>query len=51
MTDEQAVRVVEKIIRENKHNGEPEGILNRYRVAALNHLLGVNKSTLADETL
>jgi hypothetical protein len=39
MTTKLAIRVVEEIILENRENGELEGVLNRYRVAALNHLL------------
>jgi uncharacterized circularly permuted ATP-grasp superfamily protein len=39
MTTKIAIRIVEKIILENRENGELEGVLNRHRVAALNHLL------------
>jgi hypothetical protein len=48
MTDQQAVQVVQKIVLENQENGELEGILNRHRVAALNHLLRIVKH--ADQT-
>ena len=39
MTNQQAIRVVEEIVRENRENGELEGMLNQYRVAALNRLV------------
>jgi hypothetical protein len=39
VTNQQAIRVVQEIVRENRENGELEGILNRYRVAALNRLI------------
>lgn len=39
MTNRQAIRVVEEIVRENRENGELEGILNRHRIAALNRLI------------
>ena len=39
MTNQQAIRVVQEIVRENHENGELEGMLNRYRVAALNRLI------------
>ena len=39
VTNQQAIRVVEEIVRENRENGELEGMLNRYRVAALNRLI------------
>jgi hypothetical protein len=39
VTLEQAIRVVEKVLLENRENGELEGILNRHRVAALNRLI------------
>jgi hypothetical protein len=41
MTTKIAVRVVEEIVRENRENGELEGILNRHRIAAINHLLAL----------
>jgi len=39
MTTQQAISVVTEIIRENRENGELEGVLNRHRIAALNHLV------------
>jgi len=39
VTNQQAIRVVQEIVRENRENGELEGMLNRYRIAALNHLV------------
>jgi len=39
MTTRQAIDAVSEIIRENRENGELEGILNRYRIAALNRLV------------
>ena len=44
MTNQQAVKVVEEIVRENRENGELEGILNRNRIAALNRLLRIAKT-------
>jgi hypothetical protein len=44
MTTKQAIAVVSEIIRENRENGELEGILNRNRVAALNRLLQIAKA-------
>jgi len=41
MTTQQAIDVVSEIIRENRENGELEGILNRYRIAALNRLVRI----------
>jgi hypothetical protein len=41
MTNQQAIRVVQEILRENRENGELEGILNRYRVAALKRLIRI----------
>jgi hypothetical protein len=41
MTTRRAITVVSEIIRENRENGELEGILNRNRVAALNRLLDI----------
>ncbi len=41
MTTKRAIAVVSEIIRENRENGELEGVLNRNRVAALNHLLHI----------
>ncbi len=34
-----AFRIVKEILRENRENGELEGVLNRSRVAALNRIL------------
>lgn len=45
MTTERALDIVSEIIRENRENGELEGVLNRNRIAALNHLV-----RLAEET-
>jgi hypothetical protein len=39
MTTRQAINAVSEMIRENRENGELEGILNRYRIAALNRLV------------
>jgi len=39
MTNQQAIGVVQEIVRKNRENGELEGILNRHRVAALNRLI------------
>lgn len=39
MKTQQAITVVTEIIRENRENGELEGVLNRHRIAALNHLV------------
>jgi len=44
MTTQQAIEVVVEIIRDNRENGELEGILNRNRIAALNHLLRVARA-------
>jgi hypothetical protein len=41
MTTKIATRVVQKIVSENRENGELEGVLSRYRTAALNHLLSL----------
>jgi hypothetical protein len=41
VTTKQATKIVRVIIFENQENGELEGILNRNRIAALNHLLRV----------
>jgi len=41
MTTQQAIDAVSEIIRENGENGELEGILNRYRIAALNRLVRI----------
>jgi DNA modification methylase len=45
MTTQQAIKVVEEIILENRENGELEGILNRNRIAALNRLLRTAKAS------
>jgi DNA modification methylase len=39
MTNREALNAVLEIIRENRENGELEGILNRRRIAALNRLI------------
>jgi hypothetical protein len=44
MTTKRAIAVVSDIIRENRENGELEGVLNRNRVAALNRLLHIAKA-------
>jgi len=41
MTTQQAISVATEIIREN---GELEGVLNRHRIAALNHLVRLAES-------
>lgn len=51
VTNQQATRVVQEIIRENQENGELEGILNRNRVAALNRLLYIAKARSDSEEL
>ena len=43
MTTRQAINAVSEIISENRQNGELEGVLNRYRTAALNRLIGVSE--------
>ena len=43
MTTRQAINAVSEIISENRENGELEGVLNRYRIAALNRLIGVSE--------
>jgi hypothetical protein len=53
MTTRQAINAVGEIIRENRENGELEGILNRYRIAALNRLVSLaelkrNRRTKSD---
>jgi hypothetical protein len=45
MTTQQAISVVTEIIRENRENGELEGVLNRHRIAALNHLVRLAEAT------
>ncbi|MGB8660248.1 MAG: hypothetical protein WCD34_07490 [Candidatus Acidiferrum sp.] len=45
MTTQQAIRAASEIIRENRENGELEGILNRNRIAALKCLLGIAKAS------
>jgi hypothetical protein len=45
MTTQQAIRVAREIISENGENGELEGILNRNRIAALNRLLRIAKTS------
>jgi|SRR5580658_7380516 hypothetical protein len=44
MTAKRAIALVSEIIRENRENGELEGVLNRNRVAALNRLLQIAKA-------
>lgn len=44
MTTQRAIAVVSEIVRENRENGELEGVLNRNRVAALNRLLHIAKA-------
>lgn len=39
MTTQRAINVVSEVIRENRENGELEGVLSRQRIAALNHLV------------
>jgi len=39
VTTQQAIDTANEIIRENRENGELEGVLNRYRVAALNRVI------------
>jgi hypothetical protein len=48
MTTEHALRAVKDIIRENQENGELEGILNRYRIAALNRLVRLAEAASID---
>ena len=48
MTTQRAVDVVTEIIRENRENGELEGVLNRYRIAALNHLVRLTEATKSE---
>jgi hypothetical protein len=50
MTNQQAVRAVEEIVRENRESGELEGILNSYRIAALNRLVHIATSGVAVRT-
>jgi hypothetical protein len=45
MTTQQAIGVASEIIRENRENGELEGILNRNRIAALNCLIRIAKAS------
>ena len=44
MTNREALNAVLEIIRENRENGELEGILNRWRIAALNRLILIAKT-------
>ena len=46
MTTQQAIGVVTEIIRENRENGELEGVLNRHRIAALNHLVRLGEAAI-----
>lgn len=50
MTNQQAARTVEEIVRENRESGELEGILNSYRIAALNRLVHIVTSGVAVHT-
>ena len=45
MTTQKAIMVASEIIRQNRENGELEGILNRNRIAALNCLLRIAKAS------
>ena len=45
MTTQQAITAASEIIRENRENGELDGILNRNRIAALNCLLVIAKAS------
>jgi hypothetical protein len=44
MTTRHAIKVVQEIVHANRENEELEGILNRHRIAALNHLLSIAKT-------
>jgi len=44
MTTRHAIKVVQEIVHANRENEELEGILNRRRIAALNHLLRIAKT-------
>ncbi len=44
MTTRQAINVVQEIVHANRENEELEGILNRHRIAALNHVLRIAKA-------
>ena len=48
MTIQQAITVVDEIIRENRENGELEGVLNRHRIAALNLLVRVAQGAITE---
>jgi hypothetical protein len=41
MTTRHAINVIQEIVYANRENEELEGILNRHRIAALNHLLRI----------
>jgi hypothetical protein len=45
MTTQRAISIVTEIIRENRENGELEGVLNRHRIATLNHLVHLVEAT------
>ena len=47
MTTQQAIAAVRDIIVENRENGELEGTLNRYRIAALNVLVRVAEAAVS----
>jgi hypothetical protein len=44
MTTRHAINVVQAIVHANRENEELEGILNRRRIAALNHVLRIAKT-------
>jgi hypothetical protein len=44
MTTRHAIKVVQAIVQANRENEELEGILNRHRIAALNHVLRIAKA-------
>ena len=41
MTTRHAIKVVQEIVHANRENEELEGILNRHRITALNHVLRI----------
>lgn len=41
MTTQRAINIVNEIIRENRENGELDGVLIRHRIAALIHLVRI----------
>ena len=44
MTTRHAINVVQEIVHANRESEELDGILNRHRIAALNHLLHIAKT-------